>query len=333
MGYGRLRPSDPGGSSRSDQPEEQPPPPPSRHRKKLIVLSLLSVILIIVSAATATLVIGLRTRASAQPGPRIPRKPTQAIARACSKTRYQSLCVESLLDFPGSTTASEQDLVHISFNMTLQHFSKALYDTSGVSYLQMDQRARSAFDDCLELLEDSVDALSRSLSSVVSFSVAGNGGSDNKNSYSRQDVMTWLSAALTSHDTCADGFADVNGEVKSQIVDKLKDLSELVSNCLAIFSSTDDGDFSGIPIQNKRRLLSEEEEEEDENSGENIGDVFPKWLSRKERKLLQMPVSAIQADIIVSKDGKGTCKTITEAIKKAPQKSNHRTIIYVKAGR
>ncbi|MGF2531687.1 pectinesterase family protein, partial [Ralstonia pseudosolanacearum] len=53
-----------------------------------------------------------------------------------------------------------------------------------------------------------------------------------------------------------------------------------------------------------------------------------------ERRLLNVPISEIQADIIVSKDGnKGSYKTITEAIKKAPSESTRRTIIYIKAGR
>lgn len=319
MGYGRLQPSsDAGGSSfREDQPGHAAlaPQPSSRSRKKLVLLSVLSFALIIASAVSAVILVGLRTRAA---GPTIGRKPTQAISRTCSKTLYPALCVNSLLDFPGSLTASEQDLVHISFNMTLQHFTKALYYTSGISYLQMDPHVRSAFDDCLELLDDAVDSLSRSLGSVLQLP----GAQTNK----REDVLTWLSSALTNHDTCTEGFEDLDGPVKDQVSDKLKDLSELVSNCLAIFSAGGDSDdFSGVPIQNKRRRLLSLEEEEEEDA--------PRWMSRETRRLLSLPVSHIQADIIVSKDGNGTFKTIAEAIKKAPENSDRRTIIYVRAGR
>ena len=183
----------------------------------------------------------------------------------------------------------------------------------------MNTLTRSAYEDCLELLEDSVDALDRALTSVA----GGDGGGG-----SGQDVVTWLSAALTNQETCGDGFEEggpsISGSVKSQMGEKLKDLAELVSNCLAIFSGTVNDDFSGVPIQNKRKLLAEE----DDISGD-----FPKWLSRKERKLLDTPISAIQADIVVSKDGNGTYKTIAEAIKKAPEFGERRTIIYVRAGR
>lgn len=326
MAYGRLEPdpSDPSGASSSNNNQAEQVNSP--RRRKIILLSVLSLVLIIASAVSATLVIGLKTRASSgQSGSIIHRKPTQAISKTCSKTRYPALCVNSLLDFPGATTANEEDLVHISFNMTLQHFSRALYmSTTTLSYLQMDALTRSAFDDCLELLDDSVDALTRSLLTVApstspSSSVSAAGGSG-----STEDVLTWLSAALTNHDTCTEGFDGASGPVKDQMTEKLQDLSELVSNCLSIFSVSGSDDFSGVPIQNKRRLLEESE------SGE---EPFPSWLGRKERRLLAMPVSAIQADIVVSKDGNGTVQTIAEAIKKAPEHSSRRTIIYVRAGR
>lgn len=323
MGYGRLEPSDPvGGPSGQhlNQPEESASSAPPRNRRnKVILLSVLAIVLLAASAASAVVLIGLRTPASGPSGSAVHRAPTQAISRTCSKTRYPDLCVNSLLDFPGSLTASERDLVHISFNMTLQRLSKALYSSSGFSYVQMEPRVRSAFDDCLELLDDSVDALSRALLSVGVEQQSGAATSTN-------DVLTWLSAALTNQDTCTEGLADLSGPVKDQMAAKLKDLEELMSNCLAIFSGSDTNDFSGVPIQNRRRLM------ESDISEENVGGL-PRWLSERERELLNLPISGIQADIVVSKDGNGTFKTIAEAIKKAPEHSNRRTIIYVKAGR
>ncbi|XP_011024825.1 PREDICTED: probable pectinesterase/pectinesterase inhibitor 34 [Populus euphratica] len=325
MGYGRLgrKESDPGeGSSNSfsiNQPQHATSQLSPTRKKKIIFLTIFSVVLIAASAASAVILLGARDKASGQSDPNslTHRKPTQAISKTCSKTRFPALCVSSLLDFPGSMTASESDLVHISFNMTLLHLDKALYLSSGISYVNMETRERAAFDDCLELLEDSIDALTRSLSTIAPSS--GGGGSP-------EDVVTWLSAALTNQDTCNEGFEGVNGTVKDQMTEKLKDLTELVSNCLAIFSASNGGDFSGVPIQNKRRLMTEDGDKSE-------ADNCPSWLGRRERRLLGLPVSAIQADIIVSGDGSGTFKTISEAIKKAPEHSTRRTIIYVRAGR
>ncbi|KAE9593640.1 hypothetical protein Lal_00036603 [Lupinus albus] len=338
MEFDRLGPSDPGGSShRSTAPLTKSTTNSSSSsgtsKKKLTILTVIAAILIITSAAiSATLVTLNRSRARNQTSPELlRRKPTEAISRTCSKTRFPTLCINSLLDFPGSTTATEHDLIHISFNMTLRHVSNAFFASSTLtnSYPEtttIDSRQRAAYEDCLELLEGSTDALARALTSVVPLSaattteVAAERGSTD-------DVMTWLSAALTNHDTCEEGFENSNGSVKDEMINNLKDLSELVSNSLAIYSASqrDDDDFSGVPIQNKRRLMM--------NIGEEDNDNFPRWLNERDRKLVSLSVSEIQADIIVSKNGNGTVKTITEAIKKAPEHSNRRFIIYVRAGR
>lgn len=121
--------------------------------------------------------------------------------------------------------------------------------------------------------------------------------------------------------------------MKNEMDTRLRDLSELLSNCLAIYSAIGAGDdFSGVPIQNRRRLLNSMERD---IMGDNadVSRDLPRWLSSRERKLLSVPVSQIQADIIVSKDGNGTYKTIAEAIKKAPEFSSRRIVIYVRAGR
>lgn len=133
---------------------------------------------------------------------------------------------------------------------------------------------------------------------------------------------------MTNQDTCTEGFNNVGGTIKNQMVQSLQDLSKLVSNSLAIYAATAShkmNDFAGIPIQN-RRLLGFEPEFFPDKSG------FPEWITRPDRELLGSPTQSIQADIIVAQDGSGTVKTIAEAIKKAPENSARRIIIFVKAG-
>lgn len=292
------------------------PPPLSSHprrRTRILFISLLSVLLITASAVSAAVLIRSRITSSSSSEPHFPHnKPTQAISRACSLTLYPSLCFSSLISFPGALSADVHDLVHISLNLTLQHLTKALYSTSQIPISQFsnDPLAQSAYEDCLELLDDAIDAFSLSLFSTAS---------------SNHDVMTWLSAALTYHDTCTDGFADVSNPVKNELVGKLSDLSKMISNSLAIFSG-----FGGdLPIQNRRRLLESSETEWAE--GEK-GD-FPEWVGGKDRRLLAAPISSIQADIVVAKDGTGKFKTVAEAIQAAPSSSGRRIVIYIKAGK
>ncbi|XP_020577734.1 LOW QUALITY PROTEIN: probable pectinesterase/pectinesterase inhibitor 34 [Phalaenopsis equestris] len=208
--------------------------------------------------------------------------------------------------------AGERDLLHISLNMTLHRVGAALYGASAMASTPMDPRIRVAYEDCIELLDDSVDQLSQSILAV------------SHGAHAHDDVVTWLSAALTNHDTCSEGLDGIpDGYVKQQMAVHLKDLAELVSNCLAIFSAASSSqDFAGVPIENrrKRRLLS-------------VDDTFPKWVKPKDRRLLQMLPPIVQADFIVSKDGNGTHKTIEDAVKAAPEGSYRRIIIYIKAGR
>lgn len=137
---------------------------------------------------------------------------------------------------------------------------------------------------------------------------------------------------MTNQDTCTEGLNNVGGAVKYEMGQRLKDLSELVSNCLAIYAATSghNDDFSGTPIQNRRRrLLGSEPKPEPEPKS---GSEFPGWMSRAERQLLGTPTQHIPADIIVAQDGSGTVMTISEAIKKAPELSPRRILILVKAG-
>nr|GLL38889.1 probable pectinesterase/pectinesterase inhibitor 61 [Ipomoea trifida] len=318
MGYDRLG-SERGGSSRREilqDGQSNEATSSSRRKSTVKVLVIIAAVLIVTAAVSVGVLVGVRGRGS---GDRITAKPSQAMARTCGKTLYPSLCLSSLLDFPGALSASDGDLVHISVNVTLQRVGKALYTVTDYNNLQMSTIVRSAYDDCLELLEDSMDLLDRSLSSILSGAAGANA----------QDVMTWLSAALTNQDTCTEGFSDANGPVKDQVAQRLKDLSELVSNSLAIFAATNGGDdFSGVPIQHRRKLLLDHRDA----VLASTDDDFPKWLSESDRKLLSTPVTPIHADIIVAKDGTGTVKTITEAIKKVPEHSTRRIVIYIKAG-
>ncbi|XP_072999388.1 probable pectinesterase/pectinesterase inhibitor 61 [Typha latifolia] len=305
MAYGRL------GSSESIP--SQPAFQTRRRRSLLLVLVVLfAFALLLVSAVSISLVVRNRSKPSTN------RVPTQAISRTCGLTRYPSLCVNSLVGFPGAARAtSERELVPISLNMTLQKLDKALYGASAMAGVAMDVRARAAYDDCMELLDDSLDQLSQSLLVV---SPASSSSSSKPKGASDEDVLTWLSAALTNQDTCNEGLQEVGDEyIKTQMIGYVKDLAELVSNCLAIFAvASKNQEFAGIPIQNRkrRRLLNE----------------FPDWVKKGDRRLLQTPGAEIQADFVVSKDGNGSYTSIAAAVKAAPDNSPRRVIIYVKAG-
>ncbi|GFY84313.1 plant invertase/pectin methylesterase inhibitor superfamily [Actinidia rufa] len=121
------------------------------------------------------------------------------------------------------------------------------------------------------------------------------------------DAQTWLSTALTNLETCRVGSVELN---VSRFISPImsNNVSELISNSLAI-----NGGFLG---KQKTRA------------------GFPSWVSDRERRLLQSPSLASQANYIVGQEGSGHFRSIQAAINYAVSKrrGNGRIIIYVKKG-
>ncbi|XP_047325239.1 probable pectinesterase/pectinesterase inhibitor 61 [Impatiens glandulifera] len=96
--------------------------------------------------------------------------PTGAITATCSRTIYPDLCLNSLVDNPGSLNASEQDLIHITVNMTLHEFGwSVLYFNPlgpGINHLNMDPYMWVAYDDCSKIFEEVIGYLSKSMESL-----------------------------------------------------------------------------------------------------------------------------------------------------------------------
>ncbi|XP_071715920.1 pectinesterase-like [Rutidosis leptorrhynchoides] len=220
----------------------------------------------------------------------------------CGRAPYPEICtfligktsIETPLDVRRTTLVS-----------TLAQAEKAHKLVSSMDLRSFGPRAKLAWADCLELYEDSLYQLNRSL------------GSTNSN-----DIQTWLSSVSTNHETCQNGFHDFNLSSHYQTFhSSLSDFSKYVRNSLAINKA-----ISPIltisPKQIKGRKLM---------SSSNI--KFPKWLSKSDRKLLATP-SATSADIVVAQDGSGNYKTISEAISAVPKlrKGSSRFVIHVKAG-
>ncbi|KAK3027676.1 hypothetical protein RJ639_041913 [Escallonia herrerae] len=173
--------------------------------------------------------------------------------------------------------------------------ARALVSAMDIS--SFDKRAKSAWDVCLELYEDTVDKISRTL----------------ETSSNHADVQTWLSAASTNHQTCQNGFIDF--DLSSQLQEfpfMLSNFSKFLRNSLAINEATVSNERKG------RRLLA---------------NGFPEWVSTADRKLLQS-TNAAPADVVVAQDGSGNYKTISEAVAESVKQSSgtKRFVIHVKAG-
>nr|QIR83168.1 pectin methylesterase 10 [Cunninghamia lanceolata] len=294
-----------------------------------VVVTAALVLSIILVAVSAGIVIA-RKKASGNGGGW--NSGSRVINLACSKTLYPALCVSTLVSYPGVKKASRTDFAHMTVNVTMGGVQQAYSMALNVDTVGMSSTERFALEDCLELLEDSMDHLKASMDKMAAIKVK-------PRKHQIADVQTWLSAALTNQETCLEGFERSSSNVKAQIEERSKKLSQLVSNSLALLkvsfpeSGPDTNEFRIPSPPGRRRLLQDHEEFYEQYGFHDHDDEFPAWLSAGDRNLLQAPNAAVAgANVVVAKDGSGQYMSIVDAVNDAPSKSNQRYIIYVKAG-
>ncbi|XP_043699313.1 pectinesterase-like [Telopea speciosissima] len=225
---------------------------------------------------------------------------------SCTQTPYPQICNSFITSNPLATSKGFRD---VALTVTMNQAQLAHNHISSIDLSSFDQLAKAAWADCLELSNDTVSKLNRVLLS---------------NSW--EDTQTWLSAAVANHQTCQNGFMELNSAsfMSSLPSILLSDFSKLLSNSLAVNKQQAASTLSGgrkQPGGGARRLLS---------------DGFPSWVSAADRKLLQSTTAttATTANIVVAADGSGNYKTISEAVAASSKlrSGTSRFVIYVKKG-
>ncbi|KAL0353599.1 UNVERIFIED_CONTAM: Pectinesterase 2.1 [Sesamum angustifolium] len=180
----------------------------------------------------------------------------------------------------------------------VHHLNGALFHTRKLkNQLNGQNNEHGALADCVELIDLSIDLVFDSIKALR-----------NETSTSRADAQAWLSAVLDNHVTCFDGL---NSFGRNSLGAILEDLISRARASLAMLAA-----------------VSEPEKE----MVQSLRGKLPSWITAVDRKLLQSRANAIDADLVVAKDGSGKYKTVAEAIAAAPDKSKKRYVIYVKKG-
>jgi pectinesterase len=304
-------------------------------RKKKVVISIFA--LVLVSVCVMGVVIFVRS--SPTGGSRkSPHNSSNLIETACAQTNYPELCISTLVTYPGVDQLVEtKDVVPLTVKATMDR----AWQSMALNIVLPDETERAAYEDCVELLHDTIYHLNASLQAM-----------SRKNPLSiLSDVNTWLSAALTNQDTCLEGFQHLiiaaGGKVKSNITNESKKLSELISNSLAMFRTL----FGNASLENSeqrnrvnRRILNKlgqvNNSALDQEFYEDYGLIdqdgmkdFPLWLSAIDRLLLRLSPADLKADAVVARDGSGDYLSIADAVNDAPSNLRKKKyIIYVKAG-
>ncbi|XP_074274596.1 pectinesterase-like [Silene latifolia] len=200
-----------------------------------------------------------------------------------------------------------------AFKITLDHARQVHQYISSMDFGSVNDRTRMAWNDCLELYDDTIQQLTQTrLSSNIPAHL--------------DDIQTYLSAATTNYETCKNGFLDFNlpFHLESSPLSLTSNFSKSLTNVLAINAAIINSNPSGTSSSRNnggggRRLLTKD---------------FPSWTSAADRKLLQSSNPTTEANLVVAKDGSGKFKTISEAIaaSKKQRSGTNRFIIYVKAG-
>ncbi|KAL1161596.1 hypothetical protein V6Z11_A07G146200, partial [Gossypium hirsutum] len=235
----------------------------------------------------------------------------QRASSACDGTLYTELCISTISILPDLASKSLPELISATLNRTMHEVRLSSTNITNIekklkSYNTLEE---AAINDCLELFDNTMAELK-----VVRSGLGPKGTSVSENYH---DLQTFLSAAMTNQQTCLDGFARSSGNVRSIIKKGLHNISHHVSNSLVMLNK--------VPGVNKSKP------EVFPGYG-RVKNGFPTWLSWRDRKLLQASLNETKFDLIVAKDGTGNFTNITDAVSAAPNNSDTRFVIYIKAG-
>ncbi|OWM74338.1 putative pectinesterase/pectinesterase inhibitor 45 [Punica granatum] len=232
----------------------------------------------------------------------------KAIKMVCSSTDYQETCKNTLAKAVkgDESQAQPKDLMKLAIKAVGDEITAALNKTEKFKFESPEEKG--AFEDCKKLLEDAIEELELSTTSI--------NGDMKKLASKTGDLNNWLSAVVSYQQTCIDGFPE--GKLKSDMKKALQMADELTSNSLAIISQL--STFLST-LGGNRHLLSVDK------------DGFASWMSSDERRMLKGNQGEKPTpNVTVAKDGSGQFKTINEALNAIPAKYTGRYVIYVKEG-
>lgn len=299
-GYGKVDPA-----------EEKAFRRKTRKRLVILIVSVILLVAVIIGAVAGTLIHNRNKKNSGQNVPSSQLSSTQSIKAVCSQTRYPESCYDSISELNTSNSTDPEELFKLSLRVVFNSLSDVSLLPQSLMNSTSEQKVKDALEVCKEVLNDAVDYLSDSISSMDVKS-----GEKLLSVTKIDDLKTWVSTVLTNQETCLDALEEMNATFVEDTQSKMKNPTEYASNSLAIVSKIS-GILGKLNLPIHRKLLSEEPE-------------FPEWVSPRVRRLLQ--VGRPKPNVTVALDGSGNVTTIKDAMAMVPKKSKTLFVIYIKAG-
>lgn len=230
----------------------------------------------------------------------------------CSYTDHKQSCSDALTPVANNKSATLTDYVQAALTVAMEEVEAAKGRPAEVAKAATKPQEKMAVEDCKELLQYAVDELQASMSAV---------GESTLHTISDRvaELKNWLSAVLSYHETCIDGFD--TPEFKTGVTDGFTNATQLTDNALAIVASI--SNLSQSFNMTIKDLPA---------AAKSLIDGFPNWMKSNDRKLLAAGAEP-EPNAVVAQDGSGQHKTIQEALNAYPKDlKGGRYVIYVKAG-
>ncbi|MQL92606.1 hypothetical protein Taro_025226 [Colocasia esculenta] len=173
-------------------------------------------------------------------------KSTEFIRRSCSSTLYPALCYASLASYASAVAQDPTQLALVAANVSLARVRSVSFHVSNLRRIavvrKLEPRSVSTLQDCLDNLDDAGD-LTQQAAAELRLLLTAEGPYI---AWRVSNAQTWLSAALTNEDTCADGFAAMAPgagaaspgggapRMKADVCGRVRQAKEYTSNALAL---------------------------------------------------------------------------------------------------
>ncbi|XVE70787.1 hypothetical protein DITRI_Ditri10aG0098700 [Diplodiscus trichospermus] len=311
--------------SKVDEVEEQAYRKKTRKRMIIIVLSTVVLVAIIIGAVLGILFPVKSSKSQENPASYT----AESVNAMCNVTLYPDSCGSSIAALRSSLNDTNPnpgptEIFKLSMQVALDELIRlsSLPQKINSSYVNNDPLVRGALNDCETLFKDAIEYINESISSVQ----VEQGDKMMLPMAKINDIMTWLSSAITNQETCLDGLIEAANHtaIPQEVEYSMRNSTEFCSNSLAIASKiiTILHHFQ-VPIHRKLLQL-------DSHHGHVSDSGFPSWVHSGDRKLLQEENP--KPDLTVAQDGSGDFRTISQAVELIPKKNKSRFVIYVKEG-
>lgn len=304
-----------------------------------------SIVLVVLVTLITTLLVAsllLRSSSTLHPHSRIPSAsvvstplppPHPIIKNACTNTLYPSLCFSTLLSSTPpphpknhNATITLLYILDITINQTIRRVATTRFIVAGLfTHQDLNSQEKNALNDCTDMLEQTLYELRRAISDLRR--IPASTGSLHR---LYGNIKTLLSAAMTNENTCIDGFSDLEEsnftgqkDLKEYLQGLLTPISHMISNCLAMIKYVENINRKVTIIKNRPRLHNNMPQDDFQDA----------WIMKNSDRKMRETAHEARPNVVVAKDGSGKHHTIQEAVRMAPNRSSHRFVIRIKAGK